>query len=128
MKITREQFVNLRKSLITYLPELEDEIEEMAEILIDNPTMIYVESNYRDLKYDIESNSVENGHDCWGKSEWIHYDYVCGVSADYAKCIILDNDERHIKAYRFDFVNLIDRVKQEYKMLAQMDIENFNPL
>lgn len=128
MRISREDLKNLRKNLIDYCFELEDEIDEITNVLIDYPNLTHIETNWRKVRGEVKSSSIEDGHDCWGKSEWINNDYIRGMNTDIIKFIAIDSNEYHLYVSRLDIEELQNMIKEEFLKIKNSEIESFDPL
>lgn len=127
MKITRDQFNNLRKQLIKFCSDThQDKILTIQELLIDYPEAVEVVKNYHNLNKGVKSDYTSTGHGAFGEPEgYIDY-FVCGKVVGWKDAILIDKDENPVAVAKYiNIEELIKLCEQKFAEQKQSEIDAF---
>lgn len=115
MRINREDLVAIRKKTIKLLPEVKSGVINMlTEALINYPSMVEVETDYRDLKFGVKKEIVSAGYGAFGERESDVYYRINGVSVYVEDAIFLDAEEKPLCVLRLNLSDLVKELQEAH--------------
>ena len=127
MKITRDQFNNLRKQLIRFCSDTrQDDIYAIQELLIGFPETVEVLGRREELTKGVTRIYTSTGHGAFGEREGYSSYYVCGVDTGFRDAVLIDGEGNPLAvAKNLDIEALIELCELKFAEQKQSEIDAF---